>query len=225
VEEFSVARAKGKSSPLGYKLPRLYPIVDAGTLLSRGIEVSQFAGELRDAGVTLLQYRDKTGGPSHILRNARIIDDIFRGIERLLVMNDDPVLAMLSDWNAVHLGQEDMSIAEARKLLLPGGIVGRSTHNEKQVTAAVEAGADYIAIGPVFATATKENPDPVIGLEGVRRARALTKLPLVAIGGITRENAPSVIEAGADSVAVISALFVEGDTVEKVATDFLNVLR
>jgi thiamine-phosphate pyrophosphorylase len=225
VKEFGVARAKGKSRPQPVKLPRLYPIADAATLLGRGVEISQFAQELRDAGVTLLQYRDKAGGPSHILRNARIIEDIFGGVDRLLVMNDDPVLAMLSDWNAVHIGQGDSSVAEARKLLLSGGIVGISTHNNEQVLAAAAANPDYIAIGPVFATNTKENSDPVVGLDGVRRARSLTKLPLVAIGGITLENAPRVIEAGADSVAVISALFVEGRPVQKVTEDFLRVLR
>ncbi|HEX7158561.1 MAG TPA: thiamine phosphate synthase [Edaphobacter sp.] len=216
------ARRKGPSRSL--KLPRFYPIVDAGLLAARGIEVRRFAEELRDAGVSLLQYRDKSGEPSQILCHARIIDDVFRDIDRLLVMNDDPVLAMLSDWNAVHVGQEDTAVMKARKMLLPGGIVGCSTHNDEQVRAAVEQGADYIAIGPVFQTSTKENPDPVVGLEGVRRARALTKLPLVAIGGITLENAPSVIEAGADSVAVISALLVDGSRVEKVAEDFLRVL-
>jgi len=206
------------------KLPRFYPIVDAALLAVRGIEVRRFAEELRDAGVTLLQYRDKSRDASQILCHAKIIDDVFRDVHRLLVMNDDPVLAMLSDWNAVHVGQQDTALAKVRKLLLPGGIIGCSTHNEEQVRAAVEQGADYIAIGPVFQTSTKENPDPVVGLEGVRRARALTKLPLVAIGGITLENAPSVIEAGADSVAVISALVVDGEPVEKVAGDFLDVL-
>jgi len=88
-----------------------------------------------------------------------------------------------------------------------------------------ETSADYIAVGPVFATGTKVDADPVIGLDGVRRALALTKKPIVGIGGITRENALSVIDAGADSVAVISALFVEGETVENVARDFLEVLR
>jgi len=206
------------------KLPRFYPIVDEGMLASRGLEVSRFAEALRDAGVTLLQYRDKSGGPSQILRNARIIEDVFAGIDRLLVMNDDPVLAMLSDWNAVHVGQEDTAIANARNLLLPGGIVGCSTHTDEQVRKAVQEGADYIAIGPVFATSTKQNAEPEVGLEGVRRARALTGLPLVVIGGITLENAASVIEAGADSVAVIGALFQEDRPVEKVAGDFLGVL-
>lgn len=206
-------------------LPRFYPIVDAGMLASRGIEVSRFAGELRDAGVTLLQYRDKSGVPAQILRNARIIEDIFADVERRLVMNDDPVLALLSDWNAVHVGQGDLSVADARAQLLPGGIVGRSTHNEAQVKKAAAEGADYIAIGPVFATNTKADAEPVVGLEGVRAARALTKRPLVAIGGITLKNAASVIEAGADSVAVIGALFEEGRAVEKVARDFLRILR
>ena len=103
--------------------------------------------------------------------------------------------------------------------------VGVSTHTEEQVRVADLSCADYVAVGPVFATGTKVDAEPVIGLEGVRRARRLTKKPIVAIGGITRANARSVIDAGADSVAVISALLVEGETVEKVARDFLENLR
>jgi thiamine-phosphate pyrophosphorylase len=103
--------------------------------------------------------------------------------------------------------------------------VGVSTHTEEQVRVADASCADYVAVGPVFATGTKVDAEPVIGLEGVRRARSLTTKPIVGIGGITRSNAKSVIDAGADSVAVISALFVEGETVEKVARDFLEILR
>jgi thiamine-phosphate pyrophosphorylase len=121
-------------------------------------------------------------------------------------MNDDPVLAMLSDWNAVHVGQGDAKIGDARVVLPTEGIIGCSTHNDQQVIAAKVAAADYIAIGPVFATSTKLDAEPVVGLEGVRRARSLTSKPLVAIGGITPENAGAVIEAGADTVAVIGAL-------------------
>ena len=106
-----------------------------------------------------------------------------------------------------------------------GRIVGVSTHTDEQLRAADATCADYVAIGPVFATGTKENPDPVVGLEGVRRARALTRKPLVAIGGITRENARSVIDAGADSVAVVSGLIVPGKHVARVARDFLELLR
>jgi thiamine-phosphate pyrophosphorylase len=188
------------------KLPRLYPILDMEMLEARGLDIFAFAAELRDAGVTLLQYRDKRGSQEEILRNAKIIQEAFRGVECMLIMNDDPVLAMLSDWNAVHVGQGDAAVVDARRVLAPEGIVGCSTHNDQQVIAAHAARADYIAIGPVFATTSKANAEPVVGLEGVRRARALTSRPLVAIGGITPENAASVIEAGADSVAVIGAL-------------------
>lgn len=188
------------------RLPRLYAIVDAEMLASRGIALAGFVKELRDAGVTLVQYRDKLGDEQKILQNAKIITEIFEGREATLMMNDSPYLAMRAGWNAVHVGQTDAAIFEARNALPPGGIVGCSTHTDQQVIAADTAGADYIAIGPVFATSTKKNPDPVVGLEGVRRARVLTARPLVAIGGITLENAASVIEAGADSVAVIGAL-------------------
>jgi thiamine-phosphate pyrophosphorylase len=188
------------------RFPRLYAIVDAEMLASRRIELSGFVEELRDAGVTLLQYRDKLGSEETILRNAEIITEIFRGSEATLVMNDSPMLAHLAGWNAVHVGQSDAAIAAARTVLSQPALVGCSTHTEQQVIAADAAGADYIAIGPVFATSTKLNAEPVVGLEGVRRARALTTRPLVAIGGITLENAASVIKAGADSIAVIGAL-------------------
>jgi thiamine-phosphate pyrophosphorylase len=188
------------------RLPRLYAIVDAEMLASRGIELAGFVKDLRDAGVTLVQYRDKLGDEQEIVRNAKIITDIFRGREATLVMNDSPALTHRVGWNAVHVGQTDAAITEARQILPQGGIVGCSTHTDQQVIAADAAVADYIAIGPVFATSSKKNAEPVVGLQGVRRARALTGRPLVAIGGITFENAASVIEAGADSVAVIGAL-------------------
>lgn len=203
-------------------LPRLYPIVDAETLRRRGITVETFTAELRDAGVTLLQYRDKLGSQEEILRNARIIADVYRGVDALLVMNDDPVLAMLSDWNAVHVGQGDAKLGDARVVLPPEGIIGCSTHTDQQVASADVAGADYIAIGPVFATSTKADAEPVVGLEGVRRARSLTSRPLVAIGGITPENAASVIQAGADSVAVIGGLLQNGTSLGELVRQFLE---
>jgi thiamine-phosphate pyrophosphorylase len=126
----------------------------------------------------------------------------------------------------VHLGQQDMAAGEARRMVGPDAIVGVSTHNVAQVEAADRLPVDYIAIGPVFSTSTKRDAEPLIGLEGVRAARALTRKPLVAIGGITLHNAASVREAGADSVAVISALF--GDPTRspgKLAEDFLRRLR
>jgi len=205
-------------------LPRLYAILDAGVLAHQKMEIHNTAEQLRDAGVTLLQYRDKTGTREQILHHARIIDEVFSGIDCTLVLNDDPTLAALTGWNAVHVGQGDTAVGEARRLLSPGGLVGCSTHNDQQVVAADAAEPDYLAIGPVFTTGTKKDAEPVVGLEGVRRARGLTRKPLVAIGGITPANAASVIEAGADSVAVIGALFGGPESISETVKRFLRVL-
>jgi thiamine-phosphate pyrophosphorylase len=143
----------------------------------------------------------------------------------LLFLNDRADICALSSCAGLHIGQEDISPAGARRVIGSGPLLGISTHNESQIAIANEAEVDYIAIGPVFATTSKENPDPVIGLEGVRRARGLTSKPLVAIGGIAQSNASSVIDAGADSIAVISALVPSGQngSTHKLAEDFLNL--
>jgi thiamine-phosphate pyrophosphorylase len=215
------------------RLPRLYPIVDKATLDARGIRVSCFAGEMARAGVGILQYRDKVGAPQEVLRCADAISALFVGSECVLVMNDRADLAVLAGWGGVHVGQGDMTVGDARRVM-GSGIVGVSTHTDEQVRAigspgaqedGAEDGPDYVAVGPVFATSTKADAEPVVGLEGVRRARALTSKPLVAIGGITLENARSVIEAGADSVAVIGGMFVKGVRPGKVAEEFLERLR
>jgi len=211
------------------KMPRLYPIVDKETLDRQGMRVGHFVAELARAGVTVLQFRDKTGQPQDVLRCAAMISAAFAEKDCMLVMNDRADLAVLAGWGGVHVGHTDMSPCAARKVMVghndSGAWVGVSTHNPEQVTAAEAGCADYVAIGPVFATGTKMNAEPVVGLEGVRRARALTTKPLVAIGGITLENARSVIDAGADSVAVIGGLFVKGERPGKVAEDFLEILR
>ena len=207
-----------------WQLPRLYAIADAQVLATRGIALVDFAHELRTAGVTLVQYRDKAGSPQEILRAATVLREVFAGSDTQLIMNDRADLAVLAEFDGVHVGQDDLSPADARAVVGAKRIVGVSTHNETQVHAADASCADYIAIGPVFATGTKENPDPVVGLEGIRRARALTSKPLVAIGGITRENARSVIATGADSVAIISGLIAPGESVEQVTRDFLAIL-
>jgi thiamine-phosphate pyrophosphorylase len=215
----------GRISTRALMLPRLYAILDAGVLARQKLEISQAAEQLRDAGVTLLQYRDKTGTRDQILHNSRAIQSIFSDVNCMLVLNDDPALAVLSGWNAVHVGQADATVRETRTLLFSGGLVGCSTHNDEQVAAADVAEADYIAIGPVFDTGTKADAEPVVGLDGVRRARALTRRPLVAIGGITPENASSVIAAGADSVAVISALFAGPGTIGDAVWGFRRILE
>jgi thiamine-phosphate pyrophosphorylase len=203
----------------------LYPIVDEGSLRLRGVTLGRVAEELKAAGVMLLQYRNKEGEPDTILRDASVMWEVFDGSDCRLMMNDHADLVKPAGFGGVHVGQGDLSPEEARRVVGTKRWVGISTHNDEQVRIANGTDADYIAVGPVFATGTKVDADPVIGLEGVRRARALTKKPIVAIGGITRENARSVIDAGADSVAVISALFVEGETVGKVVGDFLEILR
>jgi thiamine-phosphate pyrophosphorylase len=205
--------------------PRLYAIADAGVLAAWGISLEEFAGGLRAAGVGLVQYRDKTGSPEEVLRAAAVLRDVFAGTACRLILNDRADLAALANFDGVHVGHDDLSPEDARRVVGPAKIVGVSTHTEAQIRAADASCADYVAIGPVFATTTKADTEPVVGLEGVRRARALTTKPLVAIGGITRANARSAIEAGADSVAVISGLLAEGESVEQVARDFLELLR
>ncbi len=138
-----------------------------------------------------------------------------------LIMNDRADLCLAAEFDGVHVGQDDLSPESVRAMIGPGRRLGVSTHNPEHLREADLTSADYLAIGPVFATFSKEKPDPVVGLEGVRRARALTRKPLVAIGGITRANAASVIEAGADSVAVISDLLREPG---KSAEEFFRIL-
>ena len=206
-------------------ISRLYPIVDDEMLRLHQIAAGRVAEELKAAGVSLLQYRNKVGGPNAILRDSAVIWEVFAGTDCRLILNDRADLVVLAGFGGVHVGQGDLSPEDARRVVGAGRWVGVSTHSDEQVRIADATSADYMAVGPVFATGTKVDAEPVIGLEGVRRARALTKKPLVAIGGITRANARSVIDAGADSVAVISGLLVEGEPVEKVARDFLEILR
>lgn len=207
-------------------LPRLYAIIDAGLLANRvppervTAEICNFAEALASSGVTLFQYRAKKLSSRVMLSHARELRRIL-GPHRTLFMNDRADLCLAAGFDGVHLGQDDLSTEGARTVLGNRLWIGFSTHNVEQAKWAAESEADYVAIGPVFATATKENPDPVVGLEGVRAARALTSKPLVAIGGITTENARSVIEAGADSVAVIGALLIDP---EQAAEQFLDVL-
>jgi thiamine-phosphate pyrophosphorylase len=204
--------------------PKLYAILDADVLSRSEIALPEFALALQEAGVELVQYRDKSAAPATILHNAAAIRS-FVGSDTRLIMNDRADLAVLAGFDGVHVGQGDLSPADARRVAGPARWVGISTHTDTQVRTADSTDADYIAVGPVFATDTKLDAEPVIGLEGVRRARALTLKPVVAIGGITRSNARSVIDAGADSIAVISGLIRSGEPVEKVARDFLAVLR
>ncbi len=217
-------------------IARLYSIVDAACFSSTE-DLANFAEALVAGGCTLLQYRNKTGNTRVMLEQARELKKLLgshptvaknatvgwgtQGPVRL-IMNDRADLCLAAEFDGVHVGQDDLSPEAVRRIIGPDRWLGVSTHNPEQLQEADRTSADYLAIGPVFSTSSKENPDPVVGLEGVRRARQLTRKPLVAIGGITRANAVSVIEAGADSVAVISDLLREP---RKSAEEFFRILR
>jgi thiamine-phosphate pyrophosphorylase len=200
-------------------LPRLYPILDT-SCFSESRSLFQAAHDLAVAGCTLLQYRNKSGNARRMLDEARELRARLRTSVKL-IMNDRADLCLAAGFDGLHVGQDDLSAESARSIIGPDRWLGVSTHNPEQLSEADKTSADYLAIGPVFATTSKANPDPVVGLAGVRQARELTRKPLVAIGGITRVNARSVIEAGADSVAVISDLLRDP---RKSAEEFLRVL-
>ncbi len=200
-------------------LPRLYPILDS-VLFADSASMLPAADELAAAGCTLLQYRNKSDNAREMLDQARELRARL-GPSIQLIMNDRADLCVAAGFDGLHVGQDDLSPEAARLIIGSKRWLGVSTHNPEQLAEADKTSADYVAIGPVFATSSKLNPDPVVGLDGVRRARELTRKPLVAIGGITRANARSVIDAGADSVAVISDLLRDP---RKSAEEFLRIL-
>jgi thiamine-phosphate pyrophosphorylase len=201
-------------------LPRLYPILDAACFPDTA-GMFAAAEELAAAGCTLLQYRNKPGNARQMLDQARELRARL-GPTIKLIMNDRADLCLAAAFDGLHIGQDDLSPNSARAIIGPTRWLGVSTHNPEQLSEADKTSADYLAIGPIFATTSKLNPDPVVGLGGLRRARELTRKPLVAIGGISRANARSVIDAGADSVAVISDLLRHS---RKSAEEFLMILR
>jgi thiamine-phosphate pyrophosphorylase len=182
-------------------LPKLYVILDAGMLTEPAAVTAQ---KLIDAGVKLLQYRAKRASARELWEESRTIAESARTAKCAFLVNDRPDVAYLAGADGVHVGQDDLDPEQARKLLGPHRWVGVSTHNLEQFRRAAASSADYIAVGPIFPTSSKANPDPVVGTDLLRRVRALTKKPIVAIGGITLERAVDVLAAGADSVAVIS---------------------
>lgn len=187
-------------------LPAFYPILDTAAAARYGVGIVDAARELIHGEIRILQIRHKGFFSREILEAVDQVSEMCRAAGVLFVMNDRADIARLTK-AALHLGQDDLPPSAARKILGPDLIVGFSTHNEQQLRAAASEPVDYLAIGPIFGTATKENPDPVVGLDELRRLRALTDRPLVAIGGITRARATEVLAAGADSIAVIGDLF------------------
>jgi thiamine-phosphate pyrophosphorylase len=208
-----------------FKLPQLYPVTDSRL---SGLSHAEQVARLAEGGATFVQLREKHLSPREFYREAEAALKVARARGVRLVVNDRADIALAAGADGVHLGQDDLGPEAARSLLGPQAVVGFSTHSVEQAAAAARLPVSYIAIGPVFATSSKANPDPSVGLEGVRRVRATVgPVPLVAIGGVTRENARAVLEAGADSVAVISALLKhDGDPAQITlyTREFLSVL-
>lgn len=190
-------------------LPRVYPIVDTAALARRGGSPVAFADALLEGGAGILQLRHKQHFTREMLRIAMTVRDACRQTGCVLVINDRADIAAILD-AGLHLGQDDLPPALARRVLGPSRPLGFSTHSEAQLAAADSEPVSYLAIGPVFSTASKENPDPPLGLSRLPALRATTKKPLVAIGGITRETAPAVWAAGVESIAVIGDLLSAG---------------
>jgi thiamine-phosphate pyrophosphorylase len=201
-------------------LPPLYVILDAALLRNDPVE---FEKRLIEAGARLFQYRNKTAPAREVLQASQALGVTARQEGGSFLVNDRPDIARLAWASGVHVGQDDLDVAAARAIVGTDAIVGISTHNLEQFKAAADTDADYIAVGPVFETHSKEKPDPVVGLELIREARKLTSKPIVAIGGITLERAAEVTAAGADSVAVISDILAAKNPAARVK-QYLEIL-
>lgn len=197
------------------KLPKVYPIVDTGLLARRGFDPYEAARALIEGGAKILQLRHKEFFGRTTYELARRMAQLCHTHQVTFVIDDRPDIARLLEVGC-HVGQDDIPPQAARKVLGEGLILGFSTHNRLQLMAGDREPVDYLALGPIFETRSKEKSDPVVGTETLRELRSLTQKPLVAIGGITRANALEVWQAGADSVAVISDLYPEPLTYEAI---------
>ena len=204
-------------------IPAFYPILDTETASRRGADVIAAAEAILAAGAGILQFRHKGFFSREVFAQLERVAALCGHAGALLVVNDRADIARLTG-AALHLGQQDLTPTDARRVVGPDSPIGFSTHNERQLRDADLEPADYLALGPIFGTASKKNPDPVVGLDELRRLRPLTARPLVAIGGITRSNARSVLASGADAVAVISDLFPDDGDVGDRAREWIRLL-
>src|SRR5579863_4399855 len=205
------------------RLESFYPILDTEAAARLGIDPVAAAAQILEGGARVLQFRHKDFFSRDVYDQARRIGELCRNANAVFVMNDRADVARLLE-AALHLGQDDLPPRDARRVLRDGSVIGFSTHSEGQIRAAVAEPVDYLAFGPIFGTSSKVNPDPVVGLDELRRLRSLSDRPVVAIGGITRANARSVIEAGADSVAVIGDLFPEDGNIRSRVEEWISLV-
>jgi thiamine-phosphate pyrophosphorylase len=203
-------------------LPKLYPITDARL---SGLSHAEQVARLSDGGATLVQLREKRLSPKEFYREAEEALSVARARGVRLIINDRVDIALALQADGVHLGQDDLPPEAARRLLGSRAIIGFSTHSPEQAREAARWPIDYLAIGPIFPTSSKDHPDPVVGLDGLRRVRqVIGPVPLVAIGGLNRENALEALDAGADAVAVISLLLTEPSRITHQTRELLNAL-
>jgi thiamine-phosphate pyrophosphorylase len=209
---------------MSFVIPKVYPILDSSVIptLDRAAFLDRLGRSLADAGVRLLEYRNKTGMDAEVLADAKLLRAAMP--ETKLIQDDRVDVALAAGFDGAHVDMGDLPVSDTRRLLGAGAIVGTSAGGDvdsaEGVAALIRAGADYVAFGPVFPTTTKQTSARPIGIEGVRRFRALVgpEAVLVAAAGITLETAPSILEAGANAVAVAAALFVQNDP----AAEFLR---
>ena len=195
-----------RKSAILARFPEVYPILDTGHLESTGQRAVDFAEAVSASGFGIAQYRHKGDFTRDRYEEATAVGAILRKSGTCFIVNDRADIAMAIGADGVHVGQDDLPVGLVRRLVGEGMIVGYSTHNASQVAATECECADYLAIGPVFGTASKPNPDPTVGLNGIKLARSLTDKALVAIGGITLGNAEDAYNAGADSLSMISSI-------------------
>lgn len=201
-------------------LPKIYPITDAR--ISKTSHAEQVE-KLVAGGATLIQLREKYAAPKDFYEAAKQALQIVRQTDVKIIINDRADIALILKADGVHLGQDDLPPAAARKILGERALIGFSTHNLEQAVRAVRMPIDYLAIGPVFATTTKENSEQTVGIEGIKRVReAIGDFPLVAIGGIAADNFREVLQAGADSAAIIGGLLSEKEKITEKMRSFLN---
>ena len=189
---------------MSFSLPKVYPLTDVGL---SGLTHAEQVRRLASGGATLIQLRDKTSGARVFLESAKAAFRVAKECGVKLIINDRADIAAAVGADGVHLGQDDLPVGSARELLGAKAIIGLSTHSLSQAEAAIRLGIDYLAFGPVFSSGTKDDTAPEVGLDGLKAVRSrIGEFPLVAIGGITVDRALDVLQAGANSVAVISAL-------------------
>ena len=204
-------------------LPKIYPITDVSLA---GISHGEQVGRLIAGGATFIQLREKHASPRDFFEAAKPAIEIARKNNVMIIINDRVDIARALGADGVHLGQDDLPPNAAREVLGPDAIIGFSTHSVEQAIDAAGLPIDYIAIGPIFETKTKENPDPIVGLDGLAEVKKnIGNIPLVAIGGIDLDNVLDVLAAGADSIALVSAIIGDPALISAKTAHLLNIVK